>query len=72
MREARLQPQAILEEDEVLPPNLRSKIRFEGIRDFISNTVLFGVCLGYALDRKDLLEKNCGPEYHPIVTWLIV
>ena len=56
----------------MLPPNFRSKVRFEGIRDFLSNTVLFGVCLGYAMDRRDLLEKTCGADYHPIITWLIV
>jgi len=70
-REARDQP-AILEQDEPLPPGYRAKLRCDGIRDFIYNSVLFGVCLGYALSRRADVENLCDVKAYPVTMWLIV
>jgi hypothetical protein len=59
-------------EDEILEPNYRGKLRYEGVRDIVYNATLFGVCLGYALGKRDVIEKVCAPEVQAAPTWLIV
>jgi uncharacterized protein YneF (UPF0154 family) len=73
VRQAREEPpRAMLEEDELLPPNFVSKLRYENARDIIFNSILFGVCLGYAISRKETMERVCDEKVHPVITWLLV